>query len=512
MANLPLKGRFYLKPGVRLIGDAKGGVILKSVPLRAFRVNRSALKILTRCREGLSLDDKEFVESGLRHDAVLALLDRLCQTGLMEWKPPPQDGFEPRVSIIVAVYDRAREIGACLDSLLALAYPKSRYEIIVVDDGSRDGTTDVVSGYDVKLITLSENRGQSAARNRGAEAATGEIVAFIDSDCIAEPEWLADLVPYFQDSRTVLVGGYVASFYRDSMLDRYEEVNSPLNMGEDMVVGIGVDSDFYVPTCNMLVRREQYLSIGGLNEDQRVGEDVDLCWRLKAQGRRLLYVPKGRVKHKHRNRFMEGFKRRFQYGVSEPMLYRAHESAAKRYPWQPMCMLLLGVCCAGLLTREILFLPIALLILIVDSVLRKTRYEQQIGVPLTLTQVFRATVEKHFHLSFHLAHHLVRYYLLPLVVLAIIFPHIILAAVALIVFPSLVLYVEKKPRLNFGQFLFFFLSEQAFYQTGVFWGCLKLRSFRPYRLVFTSVGRRPGNGMVVKLKALIDSSRSYVNL
>lgn len=510
MTNLYLKGRFYLKPGVRLIANANGGVILKTGPLRAFRVNGSALKILTRCRQGLSPDAKELADSGLREGAVLTLLDRLCQTGFVEWQPP-EDGYEPFVSIIVAVYNRAREIGACLDSLLSLAYPESRYEIIVVDDGSRDNTADVVSGYDVKLITLSENHGQSAARNRGVEAAKGEIVAFIDSDCIAEPEWLGDLVPFFQDPRTVLVGGYVASFYRDSMLDRYEEVKSPLNMGEEMVVGIGAESDFYVPTCNMLVRREQYLQIGGLNEDQRVGEDVDLCWRLKEQGRRLLYVPKGRVKHKHRNRFMEGFKRRFQYGVSEPMLYLAHESAAKRYPWQPVCMLFLGVCFAGLLTKEILFLPVALVILLIDTLFRKSWFDRKIGVPLTLIQVFRATVEKHFHLSFHLTHHLVRYYLLPLAAFAIIFPHIALAVIALIVFPSLVLYFQKKPRLNFGQFLFFFFSEQAFYQTGVFWGCLNLRSFRPYRLVFTSVGRHPEDRIVAKLKALIDRSRSYVN-
>ncbi len=141
------------------------------------------------------------------------LFDRLCQVGLLEWKPP-EHGFEPFVSIVVPVYNRADEIGACLESLLSLDYPASKREIIVVDDASEDRTAAVVAQWDVKLIKRESNHGQSAARNVGVAAATGEIVAYIDSDCIADPSWLRDLVPYFQDSRNVLVGGYVDSFYR----------------------------------------------------------------------------------------------------------------------------------------------------------------------------------------------------------------------------------------------------------------------------------------------------------
>jgi len=497
MTHFAINGRFTFKSGVRLIEDATGGVILREAPLRALRVNTSAFAILQRCRQGFSFQDANSAVTGLAGKSVVTLLDRLCQTGLLEWTPP-DDHYEPFVSVIVAVYNRAHEIGACLESLLALDYSPSKLEIIVVDDGSNDDTRDVVSGYDVKLITQPENRGQSAARNRGVNMARGEIVAFVDSDCIADPGWLKGLVPYFQDGRNVLVGGYVASFYHESLLDRYEEVKSPLNMGEETVVGAGAGSDFYVPTCNMLVRRDKYVQVGGLDEQMRVGEDVDLCWRLKEHGYRLVYVPKGVVRHKHRNQILEGFKRRFQYGESEPVLYLTHGSIAKHYPWQPVCMIVLGACIAALVTQQVLFLPAIALVLLADSLLRKNRYERQMNVTLTLWQILRATLEKHFQLSYHLCHHVVRYYLLVMGVLAIIVPQIAPAVAGLILFPSLAQYFQKKPRLNFGAFLFFFLAEQAFYQAGVFWACLNLRSFRPYRLVFTGVRDGARNAVVCK--------------
>ncbi|MFH1114944.1 MAG: mycofactocin biosynthesis glycosyltransferase MftF [Pseudomonadota bacterium] len=501
MTQFACNGSFRLKPGVRLIGEAGGGIVLRDSPLRALRVNRAGFAVLERCREGFSFGEHGDIEAGERGKSLAALLDRLCQTGLVEWLPPANHD-EPFVTVVTAVYNRAREIGACLESLLSLDYPADKLEIIVVDDGSCDDTCGVVSGYDVKLISLPENRGQSAARNQGVREARGEIVAFTDSDCIAGPRWLKDLLPYFADGRNVLVGGYVASYYRESLLDRYEEVNSPLNMGEETVFGAGAESDFYVPTCNMLVRKDAYVQVGGLDEEMRVGEDVDLCWRLKEHGHRLVYVPKGVVSHKHRNRFLQGFMRRFQYGESEPVLYLNHASITKRYPRQPLGMALLVCCIAALLTQQILFIPAIVLIPLVESLFRKIRYERRMNVALTFRQVLRATLEKHYQLSLHLCRHVVRYYLLLMGLLVILFPQTACAVAGLILLPSLAQYLGKKPRLNFGIFLLFFLAEQAFYQAGVFRSCVNLRSFRPYRLVFSDVRRPAGSTMISRPQGL----------
>lgn len=481
MPNPDVKGVFRLSPGVRLIPGDGGGTVLRRSPLRALRVNGTALALLQKCAEGFSFMGD--VEGNFSPVSVLPLLDRLCQAELVVWEPP-EEIDPPFVSIIVAVYNRAHEIGPCLRSLMDLDYPASKREVIVVDDGSEDETAAVAAQYDVKLIVGDKNRGQSAARNMGVAAGRGDLAAFTDSDCIADPAWLRELVPYFADSRNVLVGGYVASYFSQTRLDRYEEVKSPLCMGERTVVGYGADSDFYVPTCNVLVRKDAYELVGGLNEDQRVGEDVDLCWRLKEHGFRLVYVPKGRVRHKHRNRFLQTFTRRFDYGTSEPLLHRMHPKAGKRYPWNSATMAIVGLCVLGLLFGTFVPPALALIVLIVDTVFRKRRYQHQIRIALTIEDVFKSTVQTHFQLIYYLSSHLVRYHLVTMTALALVFnPLIPLVAAALIV-PSAAEFVMRRPRLSYPVFLFFYAAEQVFYQLGVLWGCLREKSFTSYRISF----------------------------
>jgi len=504
--NPTVKGSFYLKPGVTLIPRETGGIVFRSKPLRALRINASAFDLVRRCEKGLSLDDECF-RTSVPLKSPLSLFDRLCQAGLLEWKPP-DEVFEPFVSIIVAVYNRADQIDSCIESLLGLDYPRSRYEIIVVDDASEDGTPEVVSQYDVNLVVLEQNGGQSAARNAGVAVAKGEIVAFVDSDCIAEAGWLRELLPYFQDSRNALVGGYVASFYQESFLDKYEEAKSPLNMGEDLLTGFGEESDFYVPTCNMLVNKEAYLRVGGLDKDLRVGEDVDFCWKLKEEGFRLVYVPKGRVRHKHRNRFVEVCKRRFDYGTSEPVLYARHAAIYKHYPWQSSCMAVFLLGALGLLLRQPLVAPIAALIFLRDVISKKRFYEKQIGIPIEFKAVLSATATRYYELLFHLTHHMVRYYVILMGLIVGLFPPVIPVVAALVLVPSINEFVRKKPRLFFPVFLFLFLVEQACYQTGVFWGCIKQGSFRTYRLVFVTSGQaRPAN-ILRRIKAIFTKTEN----
>ena len=271
----------------------------------------------------------------IKYTPILNLLDSLCRWRIIAWQPKAGD-FYPLVSIVIPVFNRPLEISECLEALLNLNYPKDRREIIVVDDGSTDSTCEVISRYPVKLLAQEDNRGQSAARNCGVKNACGEIIGFIDSDCVAETDWLKELVPYFQDQRIGLVGGYVAAYFQQTWLDRYESAASPLNMGNNLIIGDSADLDFYVPTCNLLVRKEAFLQTGGLDEAKRFGEDVDLCWKMRRRGYRQLYVPAGAVRHKHRSRLLSSGKQRFHYGTSEPELYASHPEVKKRLPWQPL--------------------------------------------------------------------------------------------------------------------------------------------------------------------------------
>jgi mycofactocin glycosyltransferase len=474
------RGRYYLKDGVRLISGENCCLVLQIAPLRAIRINPAAMRVLERCRTGFSLHEE--TDDAYR-TAALSLCDTMVEACVLDWEPP-HDVFEPLVSIVVPVYNRAHEIVPCLESLLHLNYPASRREIIVVDDASVDQTVSVVRGYDVRLLIQPKNMGQSAARNAGVQAAKGEIVAFMDSDCTADHNWLRELLPNFHDPRLALVGGYVDTPRGTSRLDRYEAVHSPLNMGSKQVIGKGGNAVFYVPTCNMLLRKEIYIRTGGLDERLRVGEDVDFCWKLMALGYRLMYTPEGRVIHKHRNHLFENFRRRFDYGTSEAVLYDRYRQKTKRFPWHWEGILLLTLWVTGLTLRSIPLLLGVLVFLVTESVYKRMRFNRQFGITLSLNQFFSANGKRHLMLAYHLGHHLTRYYLIPAMVISILVPQLALPFLALTIQPAMVVFFKKKPDLSFPVFLAFFWLEQIFYQAGVFWGCLKQGSFRLYRVSF----------------------------
>ncbi len=484
MIGTPPTGCFQLKKGIRMIRAPGGGVLLQSNPLRALKINRAATHIIERCRSGMQVDpDRDDAQA----NKILPFLDTFVQGGLLTWEPAQHQDL-PEVSVVIPVYNRPHEIQKCLTSLEALDYPADKIEVIVVDDGSRDCTAAMVRRFDARLIVQPYNRGQSAARNTGVRVARGEIIAFMDSDCIAKPQWLRDLVPYFQDPRVALVGGFVDAYYRKKRMDRYEQACSALNMGPQTAMGRGENCVFYVPTCNMLVRKDVYAQAGGLDDRLRVGEDVDLCWRLMAAGHHLLYIPKGAVAHKHRNSLLPGLLRRFDYGTSEAVLYARFPKVTKQFPWQPtgFAMILAGA--AALATQSWLWLVLMAVLASIETGCKWYQLERKFSIRLSMADIFRAAIKSHFQLTYYLSFYMVRYHLLLLVVLACALPTGIGLWLSVIIIPALVTYLQKRPRLSFPVFIFFYLAEHAFYQCGAFLGCLKQRSFRLYKICFRYAG------------------------
>jgi len=118
----------------------------------------------------------------------------------------------PTVSVVVPVLNGCRTIETCLKSLLAMDYPQDRFEIVVVNNGSTDRTTEILSHFRNKVKLLTEaKRGPSAARNQGIRGSSGDIIAFIDADCIADAGWLRNLVGPLQDNSVGIVGGRILS-------------------------------------------------------------------------------------------------------------------------------------------------------------------------------------------------------------------------------------------------------------------------------------------------------------
>lgn len=411
-------------------------------------------------------------------DKIEFFLNSLVGKGFLEFEGISSLSEFPSVSIIIPVRNRPEEIAACLESLIQIDYPSKKLEILVVDDNSTDQTPEVVSGFPVRLIPLKEHKQASYCRNLAAQEAQGEILAFIDSDCLAEPFWLKELVPAFKDQGLGAVGGVVEAFSGDKGLDRYEEVNSSLKIGAWFKRSRKEDRFFYLPSCNLLVKRAIFLKLGGFREDLTVGEDVDFCWRLQDAGFHIEYRPQGKVYHKHRNSLRPFCRRRFEYGTSEPWLQRRHSRRRKQLLFFPAESLFWVF-----LVSAFFFLswPLFILsggILLLDTVLRFTHLPSW-NISPGFNKMVWAVFRSYLVFFYYWAAFFSRYYLFAPILILPFLPLISLALIGLHLLNGTVEYFIKKPRLNFFSFLFYFTLDQLSYQSGVWWGCLKNRCFRP---------------------------------
>ena len=226
----------------------------------------------------------------------------------------------PMVSVVVCAFEAERTLGACLESLRRLHYP--RYEVVVVDDGSRDRTSAIADSFAGDLIRVvhQENRGLSAARNRGAAEARGDVIAFTDADCVADDAWLTYLVGKLGE-------GYVAVGGPNLSPDERALVPSVVALAPGAPTHVLLDDDVaeHVPGCNMAFDREELLRIGGFREGYRVaGDDVDVCWRLQDAGHRIAFSPPAVVWHYRRHTVGAYLAQQRGYGRAEAKLYFDH--------------------------------------------------------------------------------------------------------------------------------------------------------------------------------------------
>jgi glycosyltransferase involved in cell wall biosynthesis len=232
---------------------------------------------------------------------------------------PPTLRHYPRVSVVVCAYNAERTMDRCLASLAVLNYPD--YEVIVVNDGSRDRTREIAEGYDYCRIINQPNKGLSVARNVGAEAATGEIVAYTDSDCVADPDWLTYLVAKMEASDLAACGGPNFPPPEDDVVPAAVAV-AP---GGPTHVLISDEVAEHIAGCNMAFRREVLLQLGGFDPVYRAaGDDVDICWRFQDAGHTIGFSPAAVVWHFRRNTVAAYCAQQRGYGKAEALVYSKH--------------------------------------------------------------------------------------------------------------------------------------------------------------------------------------------
>ena len=471
---------FRIRENVALEASPGLPVLVLKYPLKFITLHgqwRPLIEYMAGLREYITIDRITRI-TGTGPPETEKFLSGLVRKGFLEQKGVSSITRFPFVSVIIPVRNRPAEISECLESLLAVDYPQELLEIIVVDDASTDNTPQVVSLYPVRLISLRENRGASHCRNLAGRQARGDLLAFIDSDCIASPEWLRQLVPAFKDDAVSAVGGLVDSYYEEKSLDKYEKVKSSLIIGTWFKRSEKKDRFFYVPSCNLIIRRGTFLKLGGFEETLHVGEDVDLCWRLQDGGHELEYRPQGRILHKHRNELGAFARRRYDYGTSEPILQKRHTSRRKKLELPIWNVVFWTAVLMALVFKAPLAAFLALLAVSAESLAKKamiSRYATGIGMGQIAISCARA------NLSFLLGlfSFTSRYYLILMCIILPLSPIAGLGIAAAHLITGAVEFAVRKPGLNAPAFFFFFSVEQLSYQSGVWARCWKEKTFNP---------------------------------
>ena len=257
--------------------------------------------------------------------------------------------FRPRVTVVIPARDVASTLGPCVESLLAQTYPRELTEIIVVDNDSSDATARVAARYPV-ICVVEKTRTGAAARNRGVSNASGDVLAFIDADCVASPGWIAELVPPPEDRRIGATVGSIDDAAPRSICEEFVARVRPYARPQPK----GIKT---VLTGNVAVRRNTFDECGGFDEALPTAADVDFGWRIQQLGLLIVEASEARVAHRHRSTFRGAFRQFRRYGLSEVLLATIHPSGPALRPAQQlrrMCSQFraIGTYLAGLLYRS----------------------------------------------------------------------------------------------------------------------------------------------------------------
>lgn len=233
-----------------------------------------------------------------------------------------------KIAVIVAARDAGNTLERCLDSLLDLDY--SDYEIIVVDDGSKDDTPSILENYKNKIRTIRTNSiGPSSARNLAVKQTNAGYIAFTDSDCIVDKNWLKELANGLREDKQAASCGGIQKLPGDAtnfqklvflFMKKSGFISDYMRLArKEMVIEVK-----HNPSCNVIYKRDILLKEDGFLAELWPGEDVELDYRLKKKGYKLFFNPKAVVYHYRPNSLNSFAKMMYRYGWAQGFLVRKY--------------------------------------------------------------------------------------------------------------------------------------------------------------------------------------------
>ncbi len=243
--------------------------------------------------------------------------------------------FKMEISVIVPVYNDESRIKECLEAIVGQG-PEGRYETIVVDDCSTDGTGRIVKDFTaVKLLENGENRGQSYCRNLGASRASGEYLFFVDSDAVIPKGAISAALSFIGNNPPPEIAGIQGTF---ALHDRFPNWSSALYNTLQHLLTVAPDPTYNVNTSCLLIRKETFYSLGSFNEKIWYMEDVEFGRRAAASGvlfqrnviffRHNKYISRGELFRQH---FIGGVQLAYLNTISPPPREKSRQKYSNRY-------------------------------------------------------------------------------------------------------------------------------------------------------------------------------------
>jgi mycofactocin system glycosyltransferase len=431
-------------------------------------------RVLTLTPAGArSLD--ALVAGGTADSATLALAGRLVAAGMAHPRRPvaveaSSGSGSIGVTVVVPAHDRPDVLDRCLISLGQAA------PVVVVDDASSDAKaiSDVCLRHGAELVQRASNGGPGAARQSSDGVVTTDLVAFVDSDCTVPHNWLDALAWHFADPDVAAVAprvrpATVGPAQERRTVHRFGLSHSPLDLGPDESEVGPERSVRYVPTAALVVRRVALHAVGGFDPVLRVGEDVDLIWRLVDAGWRIRYDPSVIVSHSEPDQWRGVLRRRLRYGTSAAPLAVRHPGRLAPVDLRPWAT----VAALALLTGR----PIAAAMAVASAVVPLARKVRPLGIPSA--QVWRWCAGGAGWTVIGLGRAATMLAAPGLVGLAVTGRRGRRAAIALMVVPPVIDWVRKRPDLDLPRWVAASVADDVAYGAGVWIGCFRARTAAP---------------------------------
>lgn len=232
-------------------------------------------------------------------------------------------------SVIIPTYNRPERLKTCLDSIICLNYPKERFEVIIVDDGSKKPIDNVVNAYQQQLnLTLirQKNAGPAKARNTGANAAQGNYLAFTDDDCTLDKNWLSALENAFSKTSKALLGGKTINALPDNPYSSASQLL--IDYLYDYYNQKSAQATFFASN-NFALSRDLFEKVGQFDVTfpLAAGEDREFCDRWLFKGYSLKYVSEAIIYHYHHLSLPKFWRQHFNYGCGA---YYFHQVRSQR--------------------------------------------------------------------------------------------------------------------------------------------------------------------------------------